>query len=91
MENCLGDMNMQSYLIYLDDFLVFSRTFEEHIERLEKVFERLVEAGLKLSPAKCNLFQKELKYLGNIVSPEGVSTDPKKVECVKEWPVPQNL
>ena len=91
MENCLGDMNMQSCLIYLDDIVVFSRTFEEHIERLEKVFERLVEAGLKLSPAKCNLFQKELKYLGHIVSPEGIATDPKKVECVREWPVPQNL
>ena len=91
MENCLGDMNMHSCLIYLDDIVVFSRTFEEHIERLEKVFERLVEAGLKLSPAKCNLFQKELKYLGHIVSPEGIATDPKKVECVREWPVPQNL
>ena len=91
MENCLSDMNMQSCLIYLDDIVVFSRTFEEHIERLEKVFERLVEAGLKLSPAKCNLFQKELKYLGHIVSPEGIATDPKKVECVREWPVPQNL
>ena len=91
MENCLGDMNMHSCLIYLDDIVVFSRTFGEHIERLEKVFERLVDAGLKQSPAKCNLFQKELKYLGHIVSPEGVSTDPKKVDCVKEWPVPQNL
>ena len=91
MENCFGDMNMHSCLIYLDDIVVFSRTFEEHIERLEKVFERLVEAGLKLSPAKCNLFQKELKYLGHIVSPEGIATDPKKVECVREWPVPENL
>ena len=91
MENCLGDMNMHSCLIYLDDLVVFSRTFDEHIERLEKVFERLVEAGLKLSPAECNLFQKELQYLGHIVSPEGIATDPKKVECVREWPVPQNL
>ena len=54
MENCLGDMNMQSCLIYLDDIVVFSCTFEEHIERLEKVFERLVEAGLKLSLATCS-------------------------------------
>ena len=82
MENCLGDMNMHSCLIYLDDIVVFSRTFDEHIERLEKVFERLVEAGLKLSPAKCNLFQKELKYLGHIVSPEGIATDPKKLSVL---------
>ena len=81
----------KSCLIYLDDIVVFSHTFEEHIEKLEKVFERLVEAGLKLSPAKCNLFLKELKYLGHIVSPEGIATDPKKVECVRETPVPQTL
>ena len=48
MENCLGDLNMQSCLIYLDDIVVFSRTFEEHVERLTKVFERLID-GLSLT------------------------------------------
>ena len=91
MESCLGDMNMQSCLIYLDDIVVFSQTFEEHVERLEKVFQRLIDAGLKLSPAKCHLFQDELKYLGHIVSADGISTDPAKIQCVKEWPVPQSL
>ena len=91
MENCLGDLNMQSCLIYLDDIVVFSRTFEEHVERLTKVFERLIDAGLKLSPAKCSLFQDKLKYLGHIVSSEGISTDPAKIQCVKDWPVPESL
>ena len=91
MESCLGDMNMQSCLIYLDDIVVFSQTFEEHVERLEKVFQRLIDAGLKLSPAKCHLFQDKLKYLGHIVSADGISTDPAKIQCVREWPVPQSL
>ena len=91
MESCLGDMNMQSCLIYLDDIVVFSQTFEEHVEWLEKVFQRLIDAGLKLSPAKCHLFQDKLKYLGHIVSADGISTDPAKIQCVKEWPVPQSL
>ena len=60
MENCLGNTNIQSCLIYFDDIVVFSRTFDKHIERLEEVFERLVDAGLKLSPAKCSLFQMVL-------------------------------
>ena len=54
MENCFGDINMKSCLIYLDDIVVFSRTFEEHVERI-------AEAGLKLSPAKCRLFQDKIK------------------------------
>ena len=91
MENCFGDINMQSCLIYLDDIVVFSRTFEEHVERLSLVFERLAEAGLKLSPAKCRLFQDKIKYLGHNVSSEGIATDPEKIRCVKDWPVPQTL
>ena len=91
VESCLGDMNMQSCLIYLDDIVVFSQTFEEHVERLEKVLQRLIDAGLKLSPAKCHLFQDKLKYLGHIVSVDGISTDPAKIQCVKEWPVTQSL
>ena len=83
MESCLGDMNMQSCLIYLDDIVVFSQNFEEHVERLEKVFQRLIDAGLKLSPAKCHLVQDKLKYLGHIVSANGISTDPAKIQCVK--------
>ena len=91
MENCFGDINMQSCLIYLDDIVVFSRTFEEHVERLSLVFERLAEAGLKLSPAKCRLFQGKIKYLGHIVYSKGIATDPEKIRCVKDWPVPQTL
>ena len=91
MENCVGDMNMQSCLIYLDDIVVFSRTFDEHVQRLSMVFERLIDAGLKLSPEKCKLFQDKIKYLGHIVSADGISTDPEKIRCVQEWPVPQNI
>ena len=76
MESCLGDMNMQSFLIYLDDIVLFSQTFDKQIERLEKGFHRLIEAGLKLPPAKCHLFQDKLKYLGHIVSADGISTEP---------------
>ena len=91
MENCLGDLNMQSCLIYLDDIVVYSKTFDEHVERLSLVFDRLIDAGLKLSPAKCSLFQDRLKYLGHIVSAEGISTDPQKIQSVRDWPVPKTL
>lgn len=53
METCMGDLYLTYCLIYLDDVVVFSRTFEEHLERLEAVFQRLKDAGLKLNPKKC--------------------------------------
>ena len=54
-----------------------------HISRLKEVLERLRQAKLKLKPSKCELFQTEVRYLGHLVSAEGVATDPEKVEAVK--------
>ena len=51
---------------------------EEHIERLRGVFEKLAAAGLKLKPSKCEFFKSSVTYLGHIVSPNGIKTDPKK-------------
>ena len=48
-------------------------------------------AGLKLKPSKCDLFRKEIKYLGHVVSKEGVSTDPDKIKSVTEWPQPTTV
>ena len=52
MENCLGDLHLNWCIIYLDDIIVYSKTPEEHIERLEGVFKKLSKAGLKLKPSK---------------------------------------
>ena len=68
METCLGEIHLKWCIIYLDDIIVFSRTPEEHIERLRGVFERLVAAGLKLKPSKCEFFKSRFTYLGHIVS-----------------------
>ena len=90
MERVMGDINLRDCLIYLDDIIIFSSTFEEHIERLEAVFKRLEEHNLKLKPSKCELFCERVLYLGHIVSREGIHTDPSKIEAVKKWPIPQN-
>ena len=90
MTSCLGDYNFQSLLIYLDDIIVFSSTFEQHLERLELVFGRLRSYGLKLKPRKCHLLQSKVKYLGHIISAEGIETDPEKTSAVADWPRPTN-
>ena len=91
MERCMGDLNLRDCLIYLDDIIIFSSTFEEHMERLQAVFERLQEHNLKLKPSKCELFKERVSYLGHVVSEEGIHTDPAKIEAVKSWPVPKNI
>ena len=64
MLNCLGELNLTYCLIYLDDVIVFSRTEEEHLERMHVIFDRLREHGLKLKPTKCDVFkQRSITWL----------------------------
>ena len=79
MERCMGELNLKECLIFLDDILVFSQNFEEHLEWLEAVFSRLKEHGLKLKPSKCEFFKTKVKYLGHVFSQDGVETDPDKI------------
>lgn len=91
METCMGDLHLRECLIFLDDILVFSQSFDDHLKRLEGVFEKLEKHNLKLKPSKCEFFMSEVKYLGHIVSEEGVKTDPDKIEALKSWQVPRNI
>ena len=88
MEECLGDLLHRVCFIYLDDIIIFAKTFDEHQERLRMVFERLKECGIKLSPGKCALFMKKVKYVGHVVSENGIEPDEDKISKVKEWPRP---
>lgn len=91
MEHCLGHRNFEMVLLYLDDVIIFSKTYEEHLQHLEEVFTQLAKSGLKLKPSKCHLLKPKVKYLGHIVSSEGVNPDPEKVQVVRDWPVPKTV
>lgn len=91
MQAIMSDLVFQIVLIYLDDLLVYSSTFHEHLVRLETVFKRLRETGLKVKIEKCHFLQAEVRFLGHQVSAQGVSTDPDKISAVREWPVPSTL
>ena len=90
MDRILQGLRWQILLVYLDDVIIFSRTIQEHLERLDVVFSTLAKAGLKLKPRKCHLFKREVLYLGHVVSPLGISTDPSKIEAIKHWPTPKD-
>ena len=91
MHDCLGDLNMNWCIVYLDDIIIFSDTKEEHLKRLEAVFQKLSAAGLKLKPSKCFFFREEIEYLGHVVSGKDIATNPKKVEAVAKWPTPKTV
>ncbi|GFV94884.1 retrovirus-related Pol polyprotein from transposon 297 [Trichonephila clavipes] len=91
METVLKGLTFEACLIYLDDIIIGGRTFEEHLQNIRKVLSKLRDANLKLNPSKCKFFQKEVNYLGHIISAEGVRTDPEKVSAVKNWKRPENL
>ena len=91
MERCMGELNLKECLIFLDDILIFSETFEEHLERINAVFTRLQQSGLKLKPSKCEFFKTNVKYLGHVVSQTGIETDPDKLAALTTWPVPTTV
>ena len=91
MENCLGDLHLNWCIIYLDDIIIYSKTPEEHLQRLEAVFKKISKAGLKLKPSKCEFFQHEITYLGHVVSSKGIATDPKKIRAIRQWPRPTTV
>lgn len=91
MERCMGKLHLKEVLVFIDDLIVFAPTLEEHEERLMKVLNRLREFGSKLSVEKCTFVQMSVRYLGHIVSQDGIETDPDKLKTLTSWSVPQNL
>jgi hypothetical protein len=76
--------------VFLDDILIYSKNEREHEEHLRIVLSCLRENKLYEKLSKCSFFQKEIHYLGHIISGKGISVDPEKVKAIMEWPVPKN-
>ena len=82
MDLVLTGLQWSHCLVYIDDVIVLGRDFEDHLQNLQAVFQRLHKAGLKLKPVKCAFFQKKVQYLRHLISPSGVMLDPMKCGCM---------
>ena len=91
METCLGDLNLHWCIIYLDDIVIFSKDLASHLVRFKAVFQKLEVPGLKFKPSKCELFWRQLAYLGHVISAKGVITDEGKVKAIRDWPTPTTV
>ncbi|KAJ8709933.1 hypothetical protein PYW07_009299 [Mythimna separata] len=90
MTLAMTGLNYEKCLVYQDDLAVFGRNLNNHNQNLIDVFSRLRKVNLKLNPEKCKFLQKEILYLGHIVSEKGILPDPQKTKVVQNYPRPQN-
>jgi len=88
MDAVLAGLKWQCCLVYIDDILIFSKEKSEHIDNISDVFSRLIEAGLKLKPSKCELFKEEVLFVGHLVSASGIRPNPAKVQSIRDTPEP---
>jgi hypothetical protein len=89
MNTVLSPLLRKCVVVFLDDVLVYSATLELHVQHLGQVFELLDQQQLHLKQSKCLFAQKKLEFLGHVVSAQGISTDPRKVEVIQNWPIPR--
>ena len=91
MELVLNGLQWQSCLIYLDDIIVFSENFNDHMKRLETVLDKMSKAGLRLKLEQCQLLRKEITFLGHVVSEKGVQPNPDNIASILAWPTPKTV
>jgi transposase InsO family protein len=77
-------------IVYLDDLIIFGKSYDEHLQRLEEVLRRLEKANMKLSPKKCHFLKTKVAYLGHVVSHGSIQPHPDKVKAISEYPRPTN-
>ena len=91
MNEVLDDVIGKFCFVYIDDVIVYSKNFQEHLEHLQEIFTKLMKYSLHLKISKCSLFQHEIKFLGHVVNNQGIQVDPDKVKAIKDFPAPENV
>jgi Reverse transcriptase (RNA-dependent DNA polymerase) len=91
MNNILKPFLRKFLIVFFDDILVYSTTLDHHISHLKLVLQLLMDNKLFVKRTKCSFSVHIVEYLGHLISKEGVSTDPQKVQAMMDWPIPKNV
>ena len=89
MEIILSGLHWKRCIIYIDDIILFSTTFDDHLTTIREVFDALTKANLKIKPSKCTFVRPELNFLGHVISANGISPNPDKIIALQSYPVPK--
>src|ERR1700752_5222654 len=85
------DIAWKFVVVYLDHTIVYSKSFDEHLEHLREIFIRIRQASLRLNLEKCNFWMQSLPFLGHIVTSIGISPNPQKIEAVQKIQLPKTV
>jgi hypothetical protein len=91
MDSTLGDLQMRFAMVYLDDIIIYSKTFEEHLQHIDIILERLASVNLQLKINKCQFAMNEISYLGHIISDKGIKPDSLNIKAIKEMKPPTKV
>lgn len=91
MDSLFNEFSDGGVFIYIDDLIVVSESFKEHMKSLESVAKQLKQANLTINIEKCEFCRPALKYLGYIVDKHGLRTDPDKIACIANYQLPQTI
>lgn len=91
MNTTLKPLLRKCVIVFFDDILIYSSSFEQHLQHLQQVFELLAWDRWLVKLSKCRFSQESIAYLGHIISAEGVGTNPTKVDAIQQWPKPVDI
>ncbi|WVZ74581.1 LOW QUALITY PROTEIN: hypothetical protein U9M48_022746 [Paspalum notatum var. saurae] len=91
MNSVLAPFLRKFVVVFIDDVLIYSPTWSQHVNHVHQVLQTLHQAQFKVKLAKCRFAQEQISYLGHVISAAGVSTDPSKIDTVMNWPTPTTL
>jgi hypothetical protein len=91
MNATLSPLLRKSVLVFFGDILAYNTTYEEHLRHLEQVFQILDREQWRVKLSKCTFARREIPYLSYVIRSNGVTTCPKKIQTVNDWPQPQNV
>lgn len=91
MDNVLRGLQGIHCLVYLDDVIIFSKSLQEHAEKLRAVFERFRETNLKVQLDKSHFLRKEVLYLGHTITEKGLKPNTDKIDAILKYPIPQTI